>query len=201
MIDITEKNNVDFPYRLLYIPSFEMCNYKQQLVARCLQFYDKIPINKMSPLNTDDLHRIFKNLDQNGDGFVSLAELELLLERIGMQSTQGDLESVVGKTNLDLLGFESLYDTIVKRKIGGESQDGPDEEERENDLVEAFKVYDQDGDGFISCEELERVLTQLGFPNENASQDCKTMIDTYDMNSDGVLDFEEFKKMMLVIES
>ncbi|KAE9450466.1 hypothetical protein C3L33_17638, partial [Rhododendron williamsianum] len=156
----------------------------------------------MSPLNTDDLHRIFKNLDQNGDGFVSLTELESLLERIGMQSTQDELESVVGKTNLDLLDFESLYDAIVKRKNGGESQDGEDDDgELENDLVEAFKVYDQDGDGFISCGEIERVLTQLGFLNENAGQDCKTMIDTYDMNSDGVLDFEEFKKMMLVIKS
>ncbi|KAI8537360.1 hypothetical protein RHMOL_Rhmol09G0018000 [Rhododendron molle] len=105
-------------------------------------------------------------------------------------------------TNLDLLDFESLYDAIVKRKIGGESQDGEDDDDKlENDLVEAFKVYDQDGDGFISREELERVLTQLGFLNENAGQDCKSMIDTYDMNSDGVLDFEEFKKMMLVIES
>ncbi|XP_058184443.1 probable calcium-binding protein CML44 [Rhododendron vialii] len=156
----------------------------------------------MSPLNTDDLHRIFKNLDQNGDGFLSLTELESLLERIGMQSTQDELESVVGKTNLDLLDFVSLYDAIVKQKIGGESQDGEDDdEELENDLVEAFKVYDKDGDGFISREELERVLTQLGFLNENASQNCETMIDTYDMNSDGVLDFEEFKKMMLVIES
>ncbi|KAI8537359.1 hypothetical protein RHMOL_Rhmol09G0017900 [Rhododendron molle] len=155
----------------------------------------------MSPLNTDDLHRIFKNLDQNGDGFVSLTGLESLLERIGMQSTQDELESVVGKTNLDLLDFESLYDAIAKRKIGGESQDGEDDKERENDLVEAFKVYHRDGDGFISGEELDRVLTQLGFLNENASQDCKTMIDTYDMNSDGVRDFEEFKKMMLVIEA
>ncbi|KAE9450465.1 hypothetical protein C3L33_17636, partial [Rhododendron williamsianum] len=129
----------------------------------------------MSPLNTDDLHRIFKNLDQNGDGFVSLTELELLIERIGMQSTQDELESLVGKTNLDLLDFESLYDAIVKRKNGGESQDGEDDdEELENDLVETFK---------------------------NAGQDCKSMIDTYDMNSDGVLDFEEFKKMMLVIKS
>ncbi|KAF7131818.1 hypothetical protein RHSIM_Rhsim09G0014600 [Rhododendron simsii] len=154
----------------------------------------------MSPLNTNDLHRIFKNLDQNGDGFVSLAELELLLERIGMQCAQEELESVAGKTNLDLLDFESLYATI-KQKTGGENQDGDGDKELENDLVEAFKVYDQDGDGFISCEELERVLMQLGFLNENASRDCKSMIDMYDMNSDGVLDFEEFKKMMLVIKS
>lgn len=155
----------------------------------------------MAPLSTNDLHQIFKNLDQNGDGFVSLHELELLLERIGIQSTQNELESIMGKTNLDLLDFEFWYDTIINKKIGDESAADEDDKELENDLFGAFKVYDQDGDGFITCKEVESVLMQLGFIKENASEDCKKMIDTYDMNSDGVLDFEEFKTMMLFIKS
>ncbi|KAL7263133.1 hypothetical protein ACSBR1_001335 [Camellia fascicularis] len=153
----------------------------------------------MSPLNTNDLQQIFDKLDQNGDGFVSLDEIKLLLERIGVQTSLDELESLVGKTSLDVLDFIFFYDTIVKRdqsEIGKE-----DVNDLECDLFKAFKVYDLNGDGFISCEELQNVLSRLGLWNEYCGKDCKNMINMYDMNSDGKLDFEEFKNMMLPTNS
>ncbi|PSS24882.1 Calcium-binding protein CML44 [Actinidia chinensis var. chinensis] len=152
----------------------------------------------MSPLNNDDLHRIFEKLDQNGDGFVSLDELKCLLERIGVQTSTDELEQLVGKTSLDLLNFVCFYDTIIKANIG-DDQSETDEKgsDAESNLAEAFKVYDLNGDGVISCEELQSVLSQLGMWDEHGGRDCKSMIGLYDMNSDGVLDFEEFKNMMV----
>ncbi|CAK9160372.1 unnamed protein product [Ilex paraguariensis] len=154
----------------------------------------------MSSVNSNDVHRIFEMLDKNGDGLVSLDELKWLLEKIGFHSSLDELESSMGKTTLDLMDFSFFYDTIIKSDIN-ESKATLEGNDVDSELVEAFKVYDLDGDGFISCEELQSVLSRLGLWNEQDGRDCKSMINVYDSNSDGVLDFEEFKNMMLPAKS
>lgn len=158
----------------------------------------------MSPLSSNDLQRIFAKLDKNGDGQVSLEELNWLLERIGVQFSLQELESLVGKPGLDLNEFLFFYKSIsVLQSNDGEDGSGTniDEEavdhEDDSDLVKAFNVFDINGDGFISSEELESVLRRLGVMEENSKRDCRTMIQVYDTNLDGMLDFQEFKHMML----
>ncbi|XP_061373350.1 probable calcium-binding protein CML44 [Gastrolobium bilobum] len=156
----------------------------------------------MSLLSPIDLQRIFKKLDMNGDGFVSLEELNWLLQKIGnSQFSLEELESLVGKSSLDFNEFSFFYNSISK-EIKGESSDDNDgddtKEELEKDLVKTFEVFDLDGDGFITSQELESVLKRLGFWDERSCKDCRSMIFLYDTNLDGRLDFEEFKNMMLL---
>ncbi|TQD75646.1 hypothetical protein C1H46_038828 [Malus baccata] len=164
-------------------------------------------IYMMCPLSTNDLHRIFENLDKNGDGQVSLEELNWLLERIGVQFSLHELESLVGKPSLDINEFLFFYKSISMQQgdASGENEGGDiredvgvdgQEDEDEKDLAKAFGVFDLNGDGFISSEELESVLRRLGVLEENSSRDCRTMIRVFDTNLDGLLDFQEFKTMM-----
>ncbi|XP_059630221.1 probable calcium-binding protein CML44 [Cornus florida] len=157
----------------------------------------------MSPLNSNDLHRIFEKLDQNGDGLVSLEELNWLLERIGVHvhTSMDELQTLVGKTSLDLTDFKFFYETIIKENINVESKPEKEDDSLEGDLAKAFGVFDLNGDGFISCDELQNVLSRLGLWDERNGHDCRTMINVYDTNSDGLLDFEEFKNMMLITNS
>lgn len=167
----------------------------------------------MSVLSTNDLKRIFEKLDMNGDGFVSLEELNWLLQKIGNNnSTQfglDELESLVEKKSLDFDEFLFFYNSVLSKQndIGGNSSsssssssdDGEgDDEELESDLVKTFNVFDLDGDGFITSQELECVLKRLGFWDEKSCKDCRSMIRFYDANLDGRLDFQEFKNMMLL---
>ena len=152
-------------------------------------------LTAMSPLTPSDLRRIFEKLDMNGDGFLSLDELNCLLEKIGFSFSLAELESLVQKGSLDFDEFLVFYDSLCNND--GESKEGV-EDGVEEDLVKAFKVFDLDGDGFISSKELEFVLKRLGYWDERSGKDCRNMIYVYDMNSDGQLDFEEFKNMMLL---
>ncbi|KAH7282667.1 hypothetical protein KP509_35G042600 [Ceratopteris richardii] len=65
-------------------------------------------------------------------------------------------------------------------------------------LAEAFAVYDLDGDGFITSEELRKVLVGMGFGYCDNEQFCKLIIQSADANSDGKIDFAEFCHMMIV---
>ena len=134
--------------------------------------------------------------------FLSLNELNWFLEKIGVQTSLDELESLVGKTSLDLLDFSLFYDTVIKKKIDDQSKAGNEEDDDvEKNLSKAFKVYDLNDDGFISSEELQSMLSGLGLWNEHCGLDFKSMINVCHVNSDGVLDFEEFKKMMLISKS
>lgn len=147
----------------------------------------------MSPINSINLPRIFSKLDNNGDGLVSLNELKGFLDTIGINSSQEELELLVGKTSLDSIDFFLFYDAITKAHIKESKRENIF---LENELQKVFRVFDLNDDGFISCEELQSALSRLGLWDEQCGKDCKSMINVYDTNSDGKLDFEEFKDMM-----
>ncbi|CAN4121131.1 unnamed protein product [Withania somnifera] len=156
----------------------------------------------MSALNESHIQRIFDKLDEDGDGLVSLDELKGLLDKVGACTGLDELQSFVGKSSLNFIDFLLFYEAMVKKNNEEKiKKDNNIDNNLEDDLVEAFKVFDLNGDGFISCEELQKVLSRLGLWDEKEGSDCKNMIHIYDTNLDGVLDFEEFKNMMLVSNS
>lgn len=160
----------------------------------------------MSRLGTGDLRRIFENLDRNGDGLVSLEELNWLLETIGAHHSVDELESSIGKSSLDFDEFFYFYSSIsLEETTNGDGLESWEciegDVNRETELAEAFRVFDLNDDGFISCDELQSVLSRLGLWDEKSGRDCNSMIRAYDANSDGRLDFEEFKNMMLITTS
>jgi len=62
-------------------------------------------------------------------------------------------------------------------------------------LIEAFKLFDKDGNGKISAKEVKRVLGSGGkkYGNDNI---WKQIIKEVDEDGDGFITFQEFQKMM-----
>lgn len=67
-------------------------------------------------------------------------------------------------------------------------------------MQEAFNVFDEDGDGFISAEELKAVLEKLGLVEGESIDRVQIMICSVDQDHDGRVDFGEFKIMMKSID-
>ena len=61
-------------------------------------------------------------------------------------------------------------------------------------LKEAFSLFDRNGDGVISADELRLVMLNLGEPM--TAQEAEDMIGQVDEDGDGSVNFKEFVNMI-----
>ncbi|KAK1319032.1 Calmodulin-like protein 3 [Acorus calamus] len=148
------------------------------------------PKSILRAMDPAELKRVFQMFDRNGDGRITKMELSDSLENLGIYIPDKELVSMIEKIDVngdgcvDIEEFGELYQTIM------------DERDEEEDMREAFNVFDQNGDGFITVEELRSVLASLGLKQGRTVEDCRRMIKKVDVDGDGMVDFKEFKQMM-----
>jgi len=64
--------------------------------------------------------------------------------------------------------------------------------ERERKLRASFAIFDIDGDGFLSVDELKAVLMRPNTGSTLSEADVEELVREFDVNGDGVLEFDEF---------
>lgn len=67
----------------------------------------------------------------------------------------------------------------------------------EEELKEAFKVFDKDQNGYISASELRNVMMNLG--EKLTDEEVDQMIREADLDGDGQVNYEEFVRMMMAV--
>eukprot|EP00262_Sarcandra_glabra_P007047 TRINITY_DN19614_c0_g1_i1.p1 TRINITY_DN19614_c0_g1~~TRINITY_DN19614_c0_g1_i1.p1 ORF type:complete len:218 (+),score=69.54 TRINITY_DN19614_c0_g1_i1:55-708(+) len=156
---------------------------------------------KSAEIDKAEIAAVFAAFDRNGDGFVTKKELGEFLWKLGLISTEKEVENMFEKLDsngdgfIDADEFSKLYTSLLMGGGQGVEQ-GEDGAEEDGDLREAFKVFDGNGDGLITVDELGLVLSSLGFKQGMKMEDCRNMIRQVDMDGDGMINFTEFKKMM-----
>ncbi|KAL8137258.1 hypothetical protein V2J09_003259 [Rumex salicifolius] len=162
---------------------------------------------RSTSLNSVRLRRVFDLFDKNGDGTITAEDIAKALTRLGMETDSDDstLRSTIdsfaqpGNSGLTFDDFEALHKSLNDSYFDDgevEGEEGGGSSQEETDLTEAFKVFDEDGDGYISAKELQVVLEKLGMPEAMEMERVERMIISVDRNHDGVVDFSEFKYMM-----
>lgn len=68
------------------------------------------------------------------------------------------------------------------------NEDGVDE------VKAALSVFDLTGDGYLSAEEMRRIMINVGEPV--TLDDVEQVIRSVDVNGDGVVDYEELTKVL-----
>ncbi|XP_057488998.1 calcium-binding protein CAST-like [Actinidia eriantha] len=156
-------------------------------------------------LNSLRLRRIFDVFDKNNDGVITVEELSQALQLLGLDADLSELECTVkshikpSNIGLQFDDFEALHRALNDTLFGMDLEEVDEDEtgQEESDLSEAFKVFDEDGDGYISATELQVVLEKLGLAEAREMDRVERMILSVDRNHDGRVDFFEFKDMML----
>merc|ERR1711953_1576032 len=80
--------------------------------------------------------------------------------------------------------FTPLHSTNITPTMAGAS---------ETELREAFKLFDADGDGMISAEELTTLISKVG--GEMADAEAKALIHAADKDGNQGIDFGEFAQL------
>merc|ERR1712072_1355531 len=69
----------------------------------------------------------------------------------------------------------------------------------EEELIEAFKVFDKDGNGFISAAELRHVMTNLG--EKLIDEEVDEMIREADVDGDGQINYVAIQAVLSLYAS
>lgn len=109
--------------------------------------------------------------------------------------TREEIDSIINTIgiNFDTDGEQSKEVTGLDEISGLFEEVEPSLEEAK----QAFYVFDENKDGFIDAEELQRALLKIGFREKGLEIfECMEMIAAYDLNNDARIDFMEFVKFL-----
>ena len=129
----------------------------------------------------------FEFYDKDGDGTITLKELGAILKNLGKNPTQKQLEQMYIEIDSDGNGEIDFYEFVAF--INKKMKDLDIEEE----LKEAFNVFDQDGNKVLTSHELGVIFSNLkGIPGNEIDE----IIREADLDNDGYIDYEEFIRAM-----
>ncbi|CAG8568768.1 17668_t:CDS:2, partial [Racocetra fulgida] len=135
-----------------------------------------------------ELKEAFGLFDKDGDGSVTIKELGDVMRSLGHNPNETELRDMINEVDLDNNGTIDFNEflNMMARKV----KDSDAEEE----IKEAFKVFDKDGNGLISAAELKTVMSSIG--EKLTDEEIDEMIHEADVDGDGQINYEEFVKMM-----
>ena len=79
-----------------------------------------------------------------------------MFRSLGQRPTEAELQDMITEVDADgngVVDFPEFLTMMARSRLGGDS---------EEEIKEAFKVFDKDGDGYISAAELKHVMINLG---------------------------------------
>ncbi|PAN17977.1 hypothetical protein GQ55_3G159400 [Panicum hallii var. hallii] len=137
------------------------------------------------------LREIFRRFDMDGDGSLTQLELAALLRSLGLRPTGEEVRALLVGMDADGNGaveFDELAAAIApllttQTHLVDQAQ-----------LLEVFRAFDRDGNGFISAAELARSMARLGQPL--TFEELTRMMRDADADGDGVISFKEFAAVM-----
>ncbi|GAM37849.1 calmodulin [Talaromyces pinophilus] len=148
----------------------------------------------------------FAVFDKDGNGEITAEELKEVMRSLGQNPTEAELQDIVNELDVDhtgtidfdgdtasptqhiviLLTYQPEFLTMMIHK--GKATD------EEAELRAAFEVFDQDGSGTISADEMRRVMKSIG--EELTDAEIDEMIKEADTDGNGTIDYQEFVHLM-----
>merc|ERR1711971_62500 len=140
-----------------------------------------------------DFKEVFSLIDKNADGAITIKELGSAMRSMGQSPTDEELQEMIKE--VDSNGNGTIEFSEFLSKMAGKMAFSPISEK---EIYDAFRVFDKDGNGFISPAELRYVMSKMG--QVITDDEVDQMIQEADLDGDGQVNYREFVKMMTAAE-
>ncbi|XP_046681159.1 troponin C, isoallergen Bla g 6.0101-like [Homalodisca vitripennis] len=138
------------------------------------------------------LKNAFNAFDQEQKGSISVEMVGTILEMLGWSMSPSELKEIVDEVDADGSGWLEFDEfCILASRFLTEDETGNDCEE---ELREAFRLYDKEGQGYITTDVLKEIFRELD--HSITEDDLENMIEEIDADGSGTVDFEEFMEVM-----
>lgn len=141
----------------------------------------------LSVEEVEDIKDMFKKMDVDDDGIISIEELKAGLRNFGSQLAESDVQMLIeavdanGKGSLDYGEFLAV--SLHLQRVANDEH-----------LRKAFSYFDKDGNSFIEPDELRESLVEDGA--DDCSDLANEIFQEVDKDKDGKISYEEFVAMM-----
>ncbi|KAJ2449403.1 hypothetical protein EV183_004915 [Coemansia sp. RSA 2336] len=143
----------------------------------------------MNEQNIKELKEAFALFDKDNNGVITRNELSRLMRSLNHNPTEEELNDMINEVDENGDGSIDFPEFVAMMARKPMSSEGPEDE-----ILEAFRVFDKNNDGVISADELRQVMNSLGEKLTDA--EIEEMIREADVDGDGQINYEEFAKMM-----
>ncbi|XP_052138408.1 putative calmodulin-like protein 2 isoform X1 [Oryza glaberrima] len=136
-----------------------------------------------------EFREAFNLFDKDGDGTITSKELGTVMGSLGQSPTEAELKKMVEEVDADGSGsieFEEFLGLLARKLRDTGAED---------DIRDAFRVFDKDQNGFITPDELRHVMANLGDPLSD--DELADMLHEADSDGDGQINYNEFLKVMM----
>merc|ERR1711923_106383 len=153
-------------------------------------------INEATALEPDEikcLKNCFDLFDAKKQDFLSADDLDEILRAMGFRPSKEELQEILKEIDEDGSGeieFGEFCQLCAKFLV-----EDPDMETMKRELKDAFRIYDKEGQGYITTETLRGLISELLAPL--TSEELDGIIEELDEDGSGTMDFDEFCEMMM----
>merc|ERR1711920_220792 len=141
---------------------------------------------QMNESDIQELKKTFESMDKNNDGTLTPKEIQSAME-VHKLAIPKDIADVMANLDTDGSGTIDYTEFIAATLTARQYQ-------QKDVLWAAFRVFDIDGNGSITAEELQQVL------QDDSMEKVQSMITEVDLNKDNKINFDEFCAMMKIVE-
>nr|ACA63885.1 calcium-dependent protein kinase [Hordeum vulgare] len=146
----------------------------------------KIVAENLSEEEITGLKEMFRSLDTDNSGTITLEELRSGLPKLGTKISESEITQLMEAADVDGNGTidysEFVSATMHMNRL-----------EKEDHILKAFEYFDKDHSGYIPVDELEEVLKKYDMGDDKPIKDIIAEVDT---DHDGRINYQEFVAMM-----